>query len=83
MILNWQGEMKRFLFLTEDLEQAAANSDAILLLVDHRQFFELNPGQIAEHVKSRYIFDTRNVINKSAWMEMGFTVRVLGDGRDD
>ena len=70
-------------FLIESLEQAAANSDGILLLVDHRQFFDLEPGQIADHLNSRYIFDTRNVIDKTAWIEMGFTVRVLGDGRYD
>ena len=70
-------------FLTDNLSDALLNSQGILLLVHHHQFLELKPENLSEKVSNKYIFDTRNVIDKKAWKTEGFEVRILGDGRND
>ena len=70
-------------FLEKRLSKTLSGCNGILLLVDHHEFFDLDPKEIADQVGSKYIFDTRNVINKAAWEEEGFLVRVLGDGKND
>jgi len=70
-------------YLSESLADALVGSEGILLLVDHREFCQIDPADIANQMKSRYIFDTRNVIDKNTWIQEGFKVSILGDGKHD
>ncbi len=69
--------------LRDQIDQALAGADAVLVLVDHRAFCNLDPVKTAGLVKTKYILDTRNAIEKRAWKKAGFEVRILGDGQHD
>jgi UDP-N-acetyl-D-mannosaminuronic acid dehydrogenase len=62
------------------LESVLADAEAVILLVDHAQFRELQPAQVAERMPGRTAVDTRGVWDRLAWSEAGFTLHVLGVG---
>lgn len=65
------------------LEAALEGADAVVLLVDHRQFFDLSPGEIAQLMPGRFVFDTRGIWDPEAWERAGFQLRALGVGERD
>lgn len=66
----------------ESVEKAIIDVDAILLLVDHSEFYKLSIEEISKLVYSKYILDTRNIIKHDEWQKAGFTVFVLGRKAD-
>jgi UDP-N-acetyl-D-mannosaminuronic acid dehydrogenase len=63
------------------LEDALAGADAVILLVDHRQFRQLEPGWVANLMPGRVAVDTRGVWDESAWKRVGFRLSALGVGK--
>ena len=66
-----------------DLKSALAQAQALLLLVDHRQFVNLDPARAAELMPGRIAFDTRGVWDKASWERAGFKLARLGAGPVD
>jgi UDP-N-acetyl-D-mannosaminuronic acid dehydrogenase len=62
------------------VEQALRDAEAIVLLVDHRAFGELDVDLAAALVASKRILDARNALDRAAWQARGFEVSVLGAG---
>jgi UDP-N-acetyl-D-mannosaminuronic acid dehydrogenase len=60
------------------IEQAVRDADAVLLLVEHRVFRELDIDLVAALVGRKVIFDARGVLERAAWEARGFLVGVLG-----
>jgi UDP-N-acetyl-D-mannosaminuronic acid dehydrogenase len=60
------------------LEQALRDTHAVVLLVDHRAFQELDIDLVAALVSRKQIVDARNALDHAAWRARGFQVRVLG-----
>ena len=60
------------------LEDAVKDADAVALLVDHRQFRELDPQALASQMPGREAFDTRGVWSSSVWEQGGFRLHTLG-----
>ena len=69
-------ECKPFPSLPSVLE----NAEAVVLLVDHRQFRDLVPDEVARMMPGRWAFDTRGIWDQAAWERAGFKVRTLGVG---
>jgi UDP-N-acetyl-D-mannosaminuronic acid dehydrogenase len=67
--------------LVNSPEEAVAQADGILLLVDHRQFEGLDAERLASLVRRRLVLDTHHALPRSDWEEAGFEVLVLGDGK--
>ena len=67
--------------LVDSVTAAAAQADAIVLLVHHREFLDLDLADLADVVKQRVVLDTRNVLARQAWESAKFKVLVLGDGK--
>ncbi len=63
------------------LEQAVRDASAVLLLVDHDAFKQLDPSLVAALVGHKQVLDARNVLDVPTWQAAGFTVARLGDGR--
>ena len=63
------------------LEETVNDVDAILLLVRHAQFRELDPAKVAALTSTRLAVDTVNAWDPSAWKKAGFHVFRLGVGR--
>lgn len=62
-------------------EETVIDADAILVLVRHSQFREVEPSKVAALTSARTVVDTVNVLDPSAWKEAGFEVFRLGVGR--
>ncbi len=63
------------------LEQAIRDAEAVLLLVDHDAFTELDVDLVGALVKRRQLLDARHAVDAAVWRSRGFQVSVLGDGR--
>lgn len=64
------------------LARAVRDVEAVLVLVDHRAFRELDPSQLGDLMAARRVLDARNVLDRKAWQEQGFEVAVLGTPQD-
>jgi UDP-N-acetyl-D-mannosaminuronic acid dehydrogenase len=67
---------------TQDLHEAAKHADIILVLTDHNDFKEFDPSVVSGDMRTKMIFDTKNCINRQAWEEKGFEVKVIGDSKN-
>ena len=62
------------------LKEACIDSDCIILVTDHDIFKGIDPKELS--VKHKNLIDTRNFLNHSKWKDAGFTVKVLGNGKN-
>ncbi len=62
------------------LEQALRDAEAVVLLVDHRAFRELDLDLVAALVKSKRVLDARNALDRASWQARGFEFSLLGAG---
>ena len=62
------------------VEQAVRDAEAIVVLVDHAAFKQLDLDLLAALVSRRRVLDTRGALDRSAWRAHGFEVAVLGSG---
>ncbi len=62
------------------LEQALRDAVAVVLLVDHRAFQELDVDLVAALVSGKRVLDARNSLDRARWQARGFEVSVLGSG---
>jgi len=63
-----------------ELEEAARDSDCIIIATDHDKFSNINPVAIAPLMRQKNVIDTRNILDKEKWEKAGFTHRLLGRG---
>jgi len=70
--------VKKFPYPILDLNNALENSDCIILVTDHVTFQTIDPGKITMRTKN--LFDTRNILDHKKWHDSGFIVKVLGNG---
>ncbi|MCX6069341.1 MAG: nucleotide sugar dehydrogenase [Chloroflexi bacterium] len=62
------------------LDAALKDAEAIVLLVDHRAFVDLDPMQVAASMPGRVAVDTRGRWDRARWAGAGFRLHVLGAG---
>jgi len=67
--------------MSANLDNAIKDADALLLLVNHTEFRQLNPTEIEKKTKARILVDTVNGWNAGAWKDAGFTLFRLGDNK--
>lgn len=60
------------------IERAVRDAEAVVLLVDHAAFADLDLDLLAALVKNKVVLDTRDALDRAAWTARGFEVRVLG-----
>ena len=51
--------------------------DCIVVLTDHTQFRDLDPGGIAPLLRNKLVFDARDVLDKVRWERAGFRVETI------
>jgi UDP-N-acetyl-D-mannosaminuronic acid dehydrogenase len=68
--------------MAADLQDAIQEAEAILLLVRHTEFAELNPRELASKTRARVAIDTVNAWDVDEWRNAGFTVLRLGVNRE-
>ena len=67
--------------MVASLKEALKDADAILLLVRHSQFRDMDPTEIAALTSARVVIDTVNAWDAVAWEKAGFDVFRLGVGK--
>lgn len=68
--------------MAPDLDSAIKDADAILLLVNHSQFRDINPVSLATKTSARVIVDTVNAWDSQSWQAAGFNLHRLGVNTD-
>lgn len=61
----------------------ADGADCLVLLVDHDAYARLDPSRIGHAMRRALVLDCRDVLDRTAWTNAGFTVERLGDGRSN
>lgn len=61
-----------------DIEDATAESSAIIIITDHDEFRKIDPKKLT--MKNKLVLDTRNIIEQKLWEDAGFKVHLLGKG---
>ncbi len=71
---------KRFpsLSFEENVTDAVKDADAILHLTEWKEYRELDPGVIGKLVKSKFLIDGRNMLDRDKWRSAGWRVHALG-----
>ena len=71
---------KRFptLAFEENVKVAVKDADAILHLTEWKEYRELDPSVIGELVKSKFLIDGRNMLDRDKWRNAGWRVHALG-----
>ncbi len=64
--------------MAQSLNEAIAEADLLLLLVNHTQLKIIDPNQILEKTPARIVFDTVGGWNPQHWQDAGFEVHRLG-----
>ena len=76
-LTNYNENWKKF----DDMYEAAEGSDAIIILTEWDQFYQLDFAKLFKVMRSPcWIFDTRNIINTKIVKSFGFNVWKIGDG---
>ncbi|WP_264031743.1 UDP-glucose dehydrogenase family protein [Cellulosimicrobium sp. SH8] len=60
------------------VEEAAQEADVVVLLTEWREYRDLDPRALGEHVAHRRVLDGRNALDPSVWRDAGWTYRALG-----
>ncbi len=64
--------------MAQSLDAALKDADAIVLLVNHTEFKNLKPNEVASKTKARVLVDTVNAWDAKDWQTAGFKVTRLG-----
>ena len=65
----------------DSLEKALKDAEIILLLVGHSQFKALDPKEIRNMTRAKFVIDAVNAWQREDWQAAGFTYFHLGDGK--
>ena len=64
--------------LSDNLEEVIEGSNIIVIMVKHKEYFELNAAWLKEHMKSNIIVDGRDVLDLPAFKKEGFIAYGVG-----
>ncbi len=64
------------------LEESLEGAEAVVLLVDHGEFRDLDPDEVARLMPGRVAVDLRGVWDRARWRAAGFDLHILGVGGD-
>jgi UDP-N-acetyl-D-mannosaminuronic acid dehydrogenase len=62
-----------------DINQVVSDTDCLAILVNHREYGELEPENIAKSMRDKRLFTATNLISLEKWKEAGFFIRQLGN----
>lgn len=70
--------VNRFEYPLLSLEDATRDSDLIIIETDHTYYCSLDAARLAGLMRNRIVIDTKNILDKSEFMENGFEIHTLG-----
>ncbi len=73
--------VKEFEYELVSLNEAIENSSCLILITDHDVFKEIKPKEVSKLMAAYNMVDSRDFFNHNEWVEAGFRVKVLGNGK--
>jgi UDP-N-acetyl-D-mannosaminuronic acid dehydrogenase len=67
---------------SRELKDAVSDAYAIVLLVGHSEFKQIDPNSLKGITPARIVFDAVNGWDRDAWRSAGFSYYRLGDGKN-
>jgi UDP-N-acetyl-D-mannosaminuronate dehydrogenase len=67
---------------SRELKDAVSDAYAIVLLVGHSEFKQIDPDSLKGITPARIVFDAVNRWDRDAWRSAGFSYYRLGDGKN-
>lgn len=77
MVRLYDPLMKKEPMIFTEFSDVTMDADCLVLVTDHLVFTDIDPKRIT-NMRSKNLFDTRNILDQRVWEHAGFTVRVLG-----
>ncbi|MCJ7823287.1 MAG: nucleotide sugar dehydrogenase [Anaerolineales bacterium] len=65
------------------LEEAFQDSEGVILLVDHKNFRDLDPKWVAGFLETKAAVDACGAWDRELWRDAGFLIEVLGVGKEN
>ncbi|HEX5563361.1 MAG TPA: UDP binding domain-containing protein, partial [Sporosarcina sp.] len=66
----------------DSVEEALEDAEILLIVTDHNEFKNLDPNVVAQQMKSKIVYDTKNILDRSIWKAAGFNHHLLGDSKE-
>lgn len=76
--VNVTPSLIREVHLASSVEESCEEAELLLVLTEWSEFSIIDPNKIAEKMKFKQVVDCRNILDKSRWIEAGFTYKGLG-----
>ena len=67
--------------LTQDLNEAITDADAIMIVTPHKQYYDIQLTELKDKMRNHIIIDGRNIFNGNECKEQGFTYLGVGKGQ--
>lgn len=77
MVRLYDPLMKKEPMISTELSDVTMDADCLVLVTDHLVFTDIDPKRIT-NMRSKNLFDTRNMLDQRVWEQAGFTVSGLG-----
>lgn len=71
--------VKYFEYELFNLDNAVQDSDCVILITDHVSFGDIDPSKLK--MRNKNLVDTRNILNHEKWIDAGFRIKILGNGK--
>ncbi len=68
-----------YVYPDRDIEQVVSGSDCMAILVNHRDYENLDPNGLAEIMREKQLFTASRMVSKDEWKSAGFLVKQLGN----
>ncbi len=75
---NFKEEYENKVSYCNNEYEVSKNADALLILTEWNEYRSLDLRRIKSAMKSPYIFDTRNVLDRDELNELGFSFDLIG-----
>jgi len=62
----------------DDVTSACQGADVVLVLTEWSEFRNIEPRELGKYVRQRTVLDGRNCLERSSWVEAGWSYRALG-----
>jgi len=66
-----------------NLDSVIEGTEAIVLMVDHKEYNDIDPRILSKKMKGNIIIDTKNCLEEKEWTEAGFKYVLLGSNKHD
>jgi UDP-glucose 6-dehydrogenase len=57
--------------VANSVDECTVNANVLLVLTDWGHFTDLNPGEVLASMDTQYVFDTRRILDRKAWVAAG------------